>query len=62
MTIYAVCTFNFECLVEVDNGSLAEEKAREYLIINPDALKLITLSCEPTKIRRIKKVQGGIYK
>jgi len=61
MTIYAVCTFKFECLVEVENGRYAEEKARDYLMTHPEALKLVTLSCERTKIKRLKKEQGCIY-
>lgn len=61
MSIRAVCTFKFECLVDVEHGGFAEEKAREYLMIHPEALKLITLSCERTKIKRLKKEQGDAF-
>ena len=59
--IYAVVTLKAEILVDVPNGSKAELAAREYLSTHPEALKMILLSCEGTKIRRLKKEQGGAY-
>lgn len=61
MTVHAVVTFKAEILVEVSNGMMAEEKAREYLMIHPEALKMTTLSCEPTKVKRLKKEQGCVW-
>jgi hypothetical protein len=59
--IRAVCTFKAEILVDVPNGSFAEERAREYLLVHPEALKLITLSCERLKIKRLLKEQGKAW-
>jgi len=59
--IFAVVTLKAEILVDVPNGSKAELAAREYLSTHPEALKLIMLSCERTKIKRLKKDQGGAY-
>ncbi len=55
-----VVTFKAEILVEVDSGLYAEEKAREHLIVHPEVLKCITLSCERTKIKRLEKEQRGM--
>jgi hypothetical protein len=57
-SIRAVCKFKAEILVDIRNGSYAEMSAREYLSIHPEALKLITLSCERLKIKRLLKEQG----
>ena len=60
-SIYAVVTFKAEVLVEVEHGGLAEPKAREYLQLNPDVLQCTLLSCERSKIKRLKKLQGGAF-
>lgn len=59
--IIAVVTLKAEILVSVPNGTKAEMAAREYLMMHPDALRLTTLSCEATKIKRLRKAQGGEY-
>lgn len=59
--VICVVTLKAEILVEVPHGGLAEEKAREYLKNHPERLVMTTLSAEPTKIKRLKKVQGCIW-
>jgi len=59
--IHAVVTLKAEILVFIPNGTKAELAAREYLSIHPEALKMILLSCEGAKVRRLKKEQGEPY-
>lgn len=59
--IRAVVTLKAEILVDVENGTIAEEAARIYLEQDPTALKLTTLSCEATTIKRLLKSQGRAF-
>lgn len=59
--IRAVCSFKAEILVDVPSGLYAEERAREYLSIHPEVLKLNTISCEREKIKRLLKEQGKAW-
>lgn len=55
MTFHAIGILKAEILVDVENGTEIEDAARQYLVYHPEALKMTAITCDPKKIRAMKK-------